>query len=132
MRISDWSSDVCSSDLHGMRNTRHIGAIVKRCLGIGQGAMKSQTILLCKTPLSFAHLQDFGYQAITNMRRAGRYIRGMVFEHDHRLGFMQLQGAPESTVQHVAAHACVVFVDETPVCANENASSGLARSEEHT
>src|SRR3546814_18319018 len=60
------------------------------------------------------------------MRRAGRYIRGMVFEHDHRLGLMQLQGAPESTVRHVAAHACVVFVDETPVCANENASSGLA------
>src|SRR3546814_13516861 len=50
----------------------------------------------------------------------------MVFEHDHRLGLMQLQGAPESTVQHVAAHACVVFVDETRVCANENASSGLA------
>src|SRR3546814_20605800 len=99
MRISDWSSDVCSSDLHGMRNTRHIGAIVKRCLGIGQGAMKSQTILLCKTPLSFAHLQDFGYQAITNMRRAGRYIRGMVFEHDHRLGLMQLQGDRKSVVE---------------------------------
>src|SRR3546814_13143495 len=70
---------------HGMRNTRHIGAIVKRCLGIGQGAMKSQTILLCKTPLSFAHLPDFGYQAITNMRRAGRYIRGMSSE-ERRVG----------------------------------------------
>src|SRR3546814_18544846 len=36
----------------------------------------------------------------------------------HRLGLMQLQGAPESTVQHVAANACVVFVDETQVCKN--------------
>src|SRR3546814_13458386 len=59
MRISDWSSDVCSSDRPNVLNDRH-ASYVARWLGILRGDKTAIIHAAAKAEQAFAYLKSFG------------------------------------------------------------------------
>src|SRR3546814_3452619 len=95
MRISDWSSDVCSSDLLGMRDTRigdpdpaAAGAIARSYTGSGfelvsptpavegAGGMRTTAADLGKWMENFWTARAGGRQVIAQMLQPGRFRDG--------------------------------------------------------
>src|SRR3546814_15607210 len=77
MRISDWSSDVCSSDLH------YRGCAARRCLGKGCDAhwTKFRGSVLCREYL-------FGGFPDAFERRACRFLTFLCLLRDRRAAFL--------------------------------------------
>src|SRR3546814_3495869 len=63
MRISDWSSDVCSSDLHGMLVDRAVGRKQERERGIGN--RECQRGATCRFPQHNPRGRTRGRAALT-------------------------------------------------------------------
>src|SRR3546814_18135434 len=66
MRISDWSSDVCSSDLHAARDAlrpRHLAGAVDRDLRLDRARLTAYPA--CHAPLAFAAASFYFHRRIT-------------------------------------------------------------------
>src|SRR3546814_14954544 len=78
MRISDWSSDVCSSDLDALMDPDELLEDVERSGDLGRIAWAAHTVM---TPKERAALNDRG------RRRLGRAIAIVALDHiDHQIG----------------------------------------------
>src|SRR3546814_10335223 len=58
MRISDWSSDVCSSDLHEVAVERPLPGRVNLGFGVERGAGRHADGVLHRVPLALAGVED--------------------------------------------------------------------------
>src|SRR3546814_2700972 len=118
LRISDWSSDVCSSDLHvegdidsatltvgeGAHVKGHISCESVRVCGTVDGAVKAKSVVMAKTARVIG---DIIHDSLAI--EAGAFIEGNI---------KRLEGAGRTSTVSSAGVS--------------TASSGAARSEEHT
>src|SRR3546814_8948547 len=82
MRISDWSSDVCSSDLHGMDQI---------AVGVGQDVALASLDLLSRViaarPAAFRRLHTLA----VDHSGAGRSLAAYSFPPDQQQGMIELE-----------------------------------------
>src|SRR3546814_8936660 len=94
MRISDWSSDVCSSDLHLDRLITDCGTGCDYRPGLLHGDHRRRHV--AATRRHVAHLRDhYGYTSLRAVERDE--IAAMVATRDYHGGSLDMRGDRKST-----------------------------------
>src|SRR3546814_12280312 len=118
MRISDWSSDVCSSDLKAGRGVFRIYIIGKaRAERILQHRKEHQSGHAVIGWIPALHRDHFGPMALPNVVKASRYVRKCLFpatgfELTGRTGSAQRLDEPVRVVGHVD-HALRLYAEKS-------------------
>ena len=81
--------------------------------------MGPQSVIGDEFPVRPGQFVDLGMQTTLDVHRAPVDVRVMVLEEDDGLGLLEADGLAERVMQHVAAHAGVVFMDEPDVGPDE-------------